>query len=146
MTFNATSRRAAADDELLVAIDIAEELVREGVPFRQAHEQVGRLVGDAVASGRSLRDVVATTARPRTIQARSSSPASRWRVVVRPGASGPSAPAQRSQLCDGVQGGAPRRTRQRRGRDATCHSSASQWKSAQRTLAKPSVEDEWSNV
>ena len=28
-----------------MAIDIAEKLVEEGVPFRQAHEQVGRLVG-----------------------------------------------------------------------------------------------------
>ncbi len=53
--------RAAADDELLVAIDIAEELVAEGVPFRLAHAQVGQLVGDAVASQRSLRDVVRTT-------------------------------------------------------------------------------------
>jgi argininosuccinate lyase len=49
---------AAADDELLVAIDIAEELVAEGVPFRQAHGHVGQLVAEAVASQRSLRDVV----------------------------------------------------------------------------------------
>jgi argininosuccinate lyase len=52
---------AAADDELLVAIDIAEELVAEGLPFRQAHAQVGQLVGDAVASNRSLREVVNAT-------------------------------------------------------------------------------------
>ena len=52
---------AAADDELLVAIDIAEELVAEGVPFRLAHAQVGELVGDAIASQRSLRDVVNST-------------------------------------------------------------------------------------
>ena len=45
----------------MVAIDIAEELVGEGVPFRQAHERVGRLVGDAVRAGRSLREVVAET-------------------------------------------------------------------------------------
>jgi len=31
------------------------------VPFRQAHEQVGRLVGDAVSSHRALSDVVAET-------------------------------------------------------------------------------------
>jgi len=41
-----------------VAIDIAEELVSQGVPFRQAHEQVGRLVGEAVTSQRTLCDVV----------------------------------------------------------------------------------------
>ncbi len=36
--------RAAADDPLLLATDLAEVLVREGVPFREAHEVVGRLV------------------------------------------------------------------------------------------------------
>jgi argininosuccinate lyase len=59
MTFHADVAASAADDQYLVAIDIAEELVGEGVPFRQAHEQVGRLVGEAVSSGRALRDVVA---------------------------------------------------------------------------------------
>jgi argininosuccinate lyase len=43
----------------MVAIDIAEELVGEGVPFRQAHERVGKLVADAVNANRSLREVVA---------------------------------------------------------------------------------------
>ena len=59
MTFNADVAAAAADDQFMVAIDIAEELVGEGVPFRQAHEQVGQLVGDAVVTNRPLRDVVA---------------------------------------------------------------------------------------
>jgi argininosuccinate lyase len=53
---------AAADDELLVAIDIAEELVAEGIPFRQAHARVGQLVAEAVASNRSLQDVVKSNA------------------------------------------------------------------------------------
>jgi argininosuccinate lyase len=53
---------AAADDELLVAIDIAEELVAEGIPFRQAHAHVGQLVAEAVASNRSLQDVVKSNA------------------------------------------------------------------------------------
>jgi argininosuccinate lyase len=59
MTFNGEVTARAADDEFMVAIDIAEELVGEGVPFRQAHERVGKLVGDAVATKRSLRDLVA---------------------------------------------------------------------------------------
>jgi argininosuccinate lyase len=58
LTFNAASASAAASDQFLVAIDIAEELVKEGVPFRKAHEQVGRLVGEAVSTSRSLADVV----------------------------------------------------------------------------------------
>jgi argininosuccinate lyase len=61
MTFNADVAAAAADDQFMVAIDIAEELVAEGVPFRQAHEQVGQLVGQAVKSGRTLSEVVSST-------------------------------------------------------------------------------------
>jgi argininosuccinate lyase len=37
---------AACEDPLLRATDAAEELVREGVPFRDAHEQVARAVRD----------------------------------------------------------------------------------------------------
>ena len=58
LTFNSAVAGAAARDEFLVAIDIADELVREGVPFRQAHELVGRLVGESVASGTSFAEVV----------------------------------------------------------------------------------------
>ena len=59
MTFNTDAAARAAEDPFMVAIDMAEELVSEGVPFRQAHEQVGRLVGEAVSSHRALGDVVA---------------------------------------------------------------------------------------
>jgi len=59
MTFNTDAAARAADDPFMVAIDIVEELVSEGVPFRQGHERVGRLVGDAVSSHRALSDVVA---------------------------------------------------------------------------------------
>lgn len=58
MSFNVDVARAAADDELLVAIDIAEKLVEEGMPFRQAHEVAGKLVGEAVRESSSLREVV----------------------------------------------------------------------------------------
>ena len=37
---------AAASDPLLLATDAAEALVREGVPFRDAHEQVAGAVRD----------------------------------------------------------------------------------------------------
>jgi argininosuccinate lyase len=59
MTFNTDVAAKAADDPFMVAIDIAEELVGEGVPFRQAHERVGQLVGESVSSGRAFGDVVA---------------------------------------------------------------------------------------
>ncbi len=39
--------RAAASDPLLLATDLADRLVEGGVPFRQAHEIIGRLVARA---------------------------------------------------------------------------------------------------
>ena len=48
---------AAADDELLAATDIADLLVRRGLPFRQAHAVVGGLVRSALASGRRLSEI-----------------------------------------------------------------------------------------
>jgi argininosuccinate lyase len=59
MTFRVDVAAAAADDQLLVAIDIAERLVAGGMPFRQAHEVAGGLVGRAVRENKSLADVVA---------------------------------------------------------------------------------------
>ncbi len=47
----------AAADPMLLATDLAEELVRQGVPFREAHEAVGRIVGFCVAEGRDLRSL-----------------------------------------------------------------------------------------
>ncbi len=58
MTFHAEVAQRAANDQLLVAIDIAERLGGEGLPFRQAHEQVGHWVGEAVRSGENLASVV----------------------------------------------------------------------------------------
>ncbi len=63
ITFHADVAALAADDETLVAMDIAERFVDQGVPFRQAHEEVGRLVGEAQRSGTSLRDAVAASER-----------------------------------------------------------------------------------
>lgn len=47
--------RAAADDPLLLATDLAEALVRAGVPFREAHEVVGRIVAHCLETGADLR-------------------------------------------------------------------------------------------
>ncbi len=51
---------AAAADEMLAATDLADALVREGVPFREAHGLVGGLVRAAVASGSRLADLADT--------------------------------------------------------------------------------------
>ncbi len=63
LTFHEDVAKASAEDPFVVATDLAEELVVEGVPFRQAYEQVGELVAEALATKRSLRDVVAGTSR-----------------------------------------------------------------------------------
>jgi argininosuccinate lyase len=47
--------REAAGDPMLLATDLAEALVREGVPFREAHEAVGRIVAHCVEHGADLR-------------------------------------------------------------------------------------------
>jgi len=47
--------RAAAEDPLLLATDLAEALVREGVPFREAHEAVGRVVAHCGERSLDLR-------------------------------------------------------------------------------------------
>jgi argininosuccinate lyase len=47
--------RAAAQDPMLLATDLAEALVRAGVPFREAHEAVGRVVAHCVEKDVDLR-------------------------------------------------------------------------------------------
>ncbi len=47
--------RRAAEDPLLLATDLAEVLVREGVPFREAHEVVGKLVRHCLETDADLR-------------------------------------------------------------------------------------------
>ena len=48
---------AAAADEMVAATDVADLLVRKGMPFREAHGVVGGLVRAAVESGRSLSEL-----------------------------------------------------------------------------------------
>ena len=49
--------RAAAADGFLNATDLAEYLVTKGVPFREAHETVGKIVRECVEAGQRLEDV-----------------------------------------------------------------------------------------
>lgn len=52
---NVARMRTAAEDPLLLATDLAEILVREGVPFREAHEAVGRAVAHCIEKDTDLR-------------------------------------------------------------------------------------------
>jgi argininosuccinate lyase len=47
----------ASGDEMLAATEVADLLVRRGVPFREAHGIVGSLVRDAVGQGKALSEL-----------------------------------------------------------------------------------------
>jgi argininosuccinate lyase len=51
---------AAASDEMLAATDIADLLVKRGMPFREAHGVVGGVVRAAIESGRALSQLSRT--------------------------------------------------------------------------------------
>jgi argininosuccinate lyase len=55
--FNADRMSAAASDDLIAATDVADHLVKQGVPFRQCHGIVAGLVRVAVDSGRALAEL-----------------------------------------------------------------------------------------
>jgi len=57
LEFNRENMRKAADDPFVTATDLADHLVRQGVPFRQAHAQVGALVRHLEQNGLSLSDI-----------------------------------------------------------------------------------------
>ena len=54
---NEARMREAASDPMLLATDLAEALVREGVAFREAHEAVGRIVAHCVEKDADLRSL-----------------------------------------------------------------------------------------
>jgi argininosuccinate lyase len=66
LAFDRERLAAAASDPLLLATDAAEALVREGIPFRDAHEQVAASVRDGSfeppPAGNRLGDVAAAVA------------------------------------------------------------------------------------
>jgi argininosuccinate lyase len=63
VAFDAARGRRALDEGFTQATDLAEALVRRGVPFREAYKAVGALVALAVESGVALRAVDAARAR-----------------------------------------------------------------------------------
>jgi argininosuccinate lyase len=57
ITFDRSRLAGAAADEMLAATDIADLLVRRGLPFREAHGVVAGLVRTAVSEGVSLSEL-----------------------------------------------------------------------------------------
>ena len=50
MEINTEACEAASSDPMLLATDLADWLVKQGVPFRSAHELVGKAVAESIAS------------------------------------------------------------------------------------------------
>jgi argininosuccinate lyase len=57
ITFNREALEQAAGDEFLAATDVADLLVRRGVPFREAHGVVAGLVRSALEQGKALSEL-----------------------------------------------------------------------------------------
>ena len=74
IAFDRERMAAAASDEFIAATDVADALVRQGVPFREAHGIVGALVRTAVERGKQLSELTddeLARARPAARRARS---------------------------------------------------------------------------
>ena len=108
VTVNASRAAEAVSDPMLLATDLADYLVRAGMPFRQAHETIGKLVAHCIETGRAFpqldlaafqsfsplfaQDVFQVLDLPRALEARQApgapSPANvraqleRWRAVL----------------------------------------------------------------
>jgi argininosuccinate lyase len=57
ITVHRGTMRRAAEDGFITATDLADYLVRKGMPFRQAHEVVGRAVLRAIELNCGLKDL-----------------------------------------------------------------------------------------
>ena len=86
LDFDRDRLAAACADPLLRATDAAEELVRDGVPFRDAHEQVAR----AVRNGTFVPPPEPSRPAPRPVRAGSARRSPRRAHASRPSSAGPS--------------------------------------------------------
>jgi argininosuccinate lyase len=57
ISFDRERLASASADEMLAATEVADLLVRKGMPFREAHGVVGEIVREALASGRALSEL-----------------------------------------------------------------------------------------
>ncbi|MEN3370193.1 MAG: argininosuccinate lyase [Verrucomicrobiota bacterium] len=57
LTINSARMETAASDPNLLATDLAEYLVKKGMPFREAHEAVGKLVARAATAKLALNNM-----------------------------------------------------------------------------------------
>jgi argininosuccinate lyase len=81
--------RAAADDASSAATDLAELLVQQGVPFREAHRAVGALVREAGERGIALEELVMADPRLGSVARAVLAPGEAVRRRTTPGGAGP---------------------------------------------------------
>jgi len=89
--FVGDAMQAAADEETTAATDLAEYLVRNGLPFRDAHAVVGALVRRHLAGEGLLRDLVAADPALGPDAAALVGPGIGVQMRTSPGAAGPAA-------------------------------------------------------
>lgn len=96
-----TIRTEAAISSFAMATDLADYLVLQGVPFREAHAVVGRLVARCIDEGRSLTDLTAEELRdasPRFESVPDLSPQASVRRKETSGSTHPESVAEQLQL------------------------------------------------
>ncbi|MEX0665196.1 MAG: argininosuccinate lyase [Acidimicrobiia bacterium] len=81
--------RAAADVATTAATDLAEQMVREGTPFRDAHAAVGSVARDASTGHRSFAELVAADDRFGADASDALAPGEAVRRRTTPGGAGP---------------------------------------------------------
>jgi len=57
MKINGDQMKKAADSGIMAATDVADYLVKKGMPFRKAHEIVGNIVKECIASNKDIPDL-----------------------------------------------------------------------------------------
>lgn len=88
-TFHSDAMRAAADDPNMTATDLAEYLVRQGTPFREAHGIVGAVVRQALSSDQSLHEIVVAHPQLGSEAAQLLAPGKAVEMRMTPGGAGP---------------------------------------------------------
>jgi argininosuccinate lyase len=93
LRINAERMSAATAQGFLTATDLADELVRRGAPFAQAHEQVGKLVRYCADRGQTLADLSDDEARRHVPS---------WDAKLRHAAVSPAASVERKNVTGGT--------------------------------------------
>lgn len=104
LEFRTDRMRAAADSPYAAATDLAEFLVRNGMPFRESHAIVGALVRDSLDAGVPLVQLVLAEPRLGPDAAHLLEPGVSVRQRTTPGGAGPAAVAvQRGRLGEAIR-------------------------------------------